>query len=458
MISRFQAPKILSISSGSEGPKFFLGFPSFRPMIIIRKLYRGYLKNIGFCRSSIDFVLQKIRYWNNSFLQFKCSYRAPYSIIRFRQYVLAHRLPVSILVSHCRAQIKSPKIFPTEDSLLVTPLLPSYEFNPIQVTTIQNATAIGGTNMVFVGDAVICHDVYDFRSDSTSEELHNRCFIDGNRNEIRWFKKIKIRQSISTAAVFLDACANNYSHWITEVLPRITAFCKQDRFKDIPIIVDEGLHMNLMESLGPIVGGNRKVYTLGRDKSLLVKSLFLVSATGYVPFGVKSKKYSQPSHGAFSSLALKQMREIFLGEIEKLPKRQWPNKIFLSRHSPTRNLLNESQLMLGLLGRGYRLINTAELSFLEQVQLFSGAREIVATTGAALASAIFAPPGAKISVIMSKHEDMIYMYWLNILSPLGVDLTYILGEISSNRHLGIHADYVISDDCVLDFLSDIENL
>lgn len=459
MNNRFQIPKYLNFSNYSKESDTSLRIFGIALVPKIQKFYRRYLKNIGFVRSSVGFTLPKIQRSTNLFFKFISHLysRRRYSIIRFREYVRATGSPASVLVSDCSVQTLLPKIFPMQDSLLVTPALPSYEFGAIQVATIKNATAIGGTNMIFVDDSVICHDMYDFKVDSTSEELHGRCSIDSNRNEILWFKKINGSIEISTAAVFLDACSHNYAHWITEVLPRIAAFCKQDCFNDIPIIIDDGLHINLMESLGLIVGIGRKLYTLRRDEPLHVESLFLVSATGYVPFGVRSQKYPIRSHGTFSSLALMQMRKFILGKMEKFPKHQWPKKILLVRNSSTRRLLNDNQLTFHLLGRGYKPINTAELTFLEQVQLFSESREIVATTGAALANAIFAPPGAKIYVIMPKHKDMIYKYWLNMLSPLEIDITYILGEPSSNQHLGIHADYVVSDKCISDFLLDMEN-
>ncbi len=457
MNNRFQIPKYFNVSYDSQVEDCFLPILYHHRILKIKNLYRKYFKNIGFFRSIVDFFLRKAHQAVNLFFRFKFSLSRRYSIIKFRDYIRANGSPVSNLVSECRAETPPPKIFPEKDSLLVRPAHPFYEFAPIQVATIQDATVIVGTNMIFVKEKIICHDLYDFKSDSTSEELHNRCSIDRKNNQITWFRKHKNRIKISTAAVFLDACAHNYAHWVTEVLPRIAAFCKQDSFNGIPIVVDDGLHINLMESLGPIVGGNREIYTLRKNESLFVEALFLVSAAGYVPFGVKSRSYSTPSQGVFSPLGLTQMRKFFMEEIEKFPKRQWPSKIFLLRKSSARNLLNENKLMLGLLERGFTPIDTNELTFLEQVQLFSNAREIVAVTGSSLVNAIFAGSGAKISVIMSKHKDMIYKYWLNMLSPLGIHLTYLLGNISSKKYLGIHSDFVISEECLLDFLSNMDN-
>jgi capsular polysaccharide biosynthesis protein len=459
MTNRFDIPKyfIIKIKPSTDALDEFL---NFHYVSKLDQLYIRYLKKIKPVQAAVFFSIRYVRSLLKLLISFKSlvNSRKSYPIIKFKEYVNKNGLTVTSLISSCNAQILLPKVYPLKDTWLVTPKLLSYEFGSIEVVALQNATVIGGSNMVFVDGIAICHDLYDFRVDETSEELHNLFRIDAKKNIVKINKESEHIQTLLTAAVFLDACAHNYAHWITEVLPRITAFCKDDRFKDVPLIIDQGLHINLMESLGPVVGNDRKILTLPCHQSLQIESLLLVSATGYVPFGVRSNKFFEPSHGVFNPLALKKMTEVMLEKIKKLPTRNWPDKIFLSRTNQTRNLSNSSILEAALFDRGFEQVNPGELTFLEQVQLFGSAREIVATTGSALVNAIFTPPGAKITVIMSKHQHMIYRYWLNMLSPLGLDITYILGEISSRKYLGIHADFVISDQSVLDFLADMDNV
>lgn len=427
----------------------------------LRQLYRRHFKKIPLVRAIAYFGFQCIR----TLIKLTEFCIGPlansgkhYPVFKFKEYVSKNGLKVIPLIGGCTVQVSLPKVYPSKEASLVTPKLPTFQVSSIDVVELQAATVVGGSNIVFSGGVAICHDLYDFKADDTSEELHNLFRIDPEKNTIKINKEPEYVESLTTAAIFLDSCAQNYAHWISEVLPRIAAFCKEDRFKDVPLIVDQGLHINLMESLSPIVGRNRKILTIPRHQFIEFDSLLLVSAAGYVPFGVRSTRFGEPSQGVFNPLALKQMAEVVIEKMKDLPQRQWPDKIFLTRPTKARNLINGLSLEFALADRGYTQIDPGELTFLEQVQLFSRAKKIVSTTGAALVNAIFSPPGSEITVIMSKHKEMIYRYWLNMLSPLGLDITYILGEAHSKKYLGIHADFVISNQCILDYFADMDNI
>jgi capsular polysaccharide biosynthesis protein len=129
-----------------------------------------------------------------------------------------------------------------------------------------------------------------------------------------------------------------------------------------------------------------------------------------------------------------------------------PEKIFLRRNSGTRKVANTAELEKLLLARGYVIVEPENLTFLRQIQLFSHAKEIVSPTGAALSNALVCEPGVQVAVLMSKHKDMIYRYWSNLLSPFGIRVSYALGSIVDNHDLGIHGDFSIDPGCMNDLL------
>ena len=57
---------------------------------------------------------------------------------------------------------------------------------------------------------------------------------------------------------------------------------------------------------------------------------------------------------------------------------------------------------------------------------------------------------------MSKHKDMIYGYWSNLLSPFGIRVSYVLGSIIENHDRGIHGDFAVDADCINDLLEGFE--
>ena len=368
-----------------------------------------------------------------------------------RSGISIHRLADAAFV-----ETPAPGVFPACDQGCLASPHDRYEFPEIFVATINNAVVYGGTNLVLAGGEVVCHDLYDFARDYTSEELHGRTRIDPKSTRIRWLLHDEAPEPIPAAAAFVDACALNYAHWMTEVLPRIVLFCAEERFHGVPIVVNDGLHRNIMESLVLVAGADREIITLPIGRALAVSQLYLTSAAGYVPFERRTKRLSGHSHGMFSPAAFEMLRSRLNAMAQKTVAEAWPEKIFLRRNSGTRKVVNTDEIERLMVGRGYVIVEPEKLTFLQQVQLFENAKAIVAPTGAALCNAIFCKPGTHVGIFMAKHKNMIYRYWSNMLAPMQVKVSHVLGDIVQNRGLGIHGDFAIDAGCVNDLLDSFE--
>lgn len=344
-----------------------------------------------------------------------------------------------------QVETPAPRVFPASyQGYLVAPH-ERYYFPQIEVVEIGAGMIYGGTNLVLAEDGVICHDLYDFERDYTSEELHGRTLIDPAKNRIRWLLHDDSPEKLPAAAAFVDACATNYAHWLTEVLPRIAAFCTEEQFKDIPIVVNDGLHKNIMESLFLVTGEGREIITLPIGRALQVEALYLTSVAGYVPFERRNNKIQNHSHGIFNPNAFELIRNQVSSFTENIPEEAWPEKIYIRRNSGARKVTNAEDLEWLFVGQGYVIVEPEKLSFLEQVQLFRNAKKIISPTGAALSNAIFCKPWVRVGVLMAKHENMIYRYWANMLSPLGIVVSYVIGDIIDDHSNGFHADFYIDE-------------
>ncbi|CAN5904180.1 hypothetical protein BH11PSE12_BH11PSE12_23770 [soil metagenome] len=346
-----------------------------------------------------------------------------------------------------------PNLFPIQDhDYLVSPH-DQYVFPEIFVAAIKNATVYGGTNLTLVDDEVICHNLYDFERDYTSEELHGRTLIDPKSMRIRWLLHDDTPVNIPLAATFVDACAPNYAHWITEVLPRIVMFCAEQRFKDIPIVVNDGLHKNIMESLFLVAGAEREIITVPIGKALAVDELYVTSVAGYVPFERRATKMDGHSHGMFSPSAFELLFDSLDILFSKDLEQDWPEKIFLRRNSGMRKVTNAGELENLMVSQGYTIIEPEKLSFSQQVQLFRNAKIIVGSSGAALANLVFAPKNTKIVILIGKFPDTSYWYWQNMACASGNIVSYVFGTINNNNTKGIHSDFTIDLD---DLMASIE--
>ena len=375
-----------------------------------------------------------------------------FSLIKLNDYVTAMGISTLPLLEGVQAASPKATVFPAVDQAYLASPHDSYNFPPVYVATVSNALVYGRTNLCFAENVAICHDLYDFERDSTEEERHGRHQIDVPQRRLRLLHSDNNPASIRVAAAFVDACAYNYAHWLTEVLPRIAAFCANKQFEGIPIIVDAGLHKNILESLCLITGPAREIITLPASQAIKVALLYITSVAGYVPYERRNDDLSDYSQGKFSTPALELMRQKIIPYAEKPAPHPWPKKIYIRRNSTIRTLSNAAELEQLFSSQGYIVVSPEKFNFLQQVGLFLNAEEIVSATGAALGSAIFCKPGTRIGVLMSKHERMVFRYWLHMLAPLKVDVFYLLGELDAKGRHSMHGDFSVNCNDAFDFL------
>ena len=378
------------------------------------------------------------------------------TLIRFGDYLKSHHTPTRKILDAVLIETSPPQVFPVIEPECVALFHSAYKYPEIYVASVVDALIYGGSNLVLVDELVLCHDLYEFESDFTSEELHGRTLIDPDKKRIRWMTNDSDPVRLSVAAVFLDACASNYAHWMTEVLPRIFLFCSTDISENTPIVVNDGLHKNIMESLFLVTGSNREIITLPVGRALSVAKLYVTSPTGYVPFDRRVKLGTSHSHGRFSATAFIKLR-IYLDSLDTGSEFEvWPEKVYLRRNSSARKVINESAIEKLLFSHGYVSIEPEKLTFLQQIKLFKNARKIISPTGAALASAIVCRTGTKIAILMGEHKDMIYGYWNSLLDPIGIQVRNILGKISEHHDAGIHGDFEVNIKDIRDLLENFE--
>jgi capsular polysaccharide biosynthesis protein len=335
-----------------------------------------------------------------------------------------------------------PDAYPKDGKEHRNSLHTSYEFPIIYIARLHNATVTGATNLVMTDDSVVCHDLYDFAHDYTSEELNGRTFIWPYRERIAWLMHTTSSHEFERAACFTDACAHNYAHWMTEVLPRINLFCQTEASQKVPLIVDDGLHRNLMESLRTVVGDKREFVTLPAGATALVRHLSTTSVTGYVPFERRSNRLKNHSHGRFSPFALQSLRKC-LQERQGVQTDSPMRRVFIKRNSGIRNIANGKQIEKLLIDLGFFVVEPEFLTHAQQIELFSNAEVLVGATGAAMANLIFCKPSTKIVIMISDYKFMPYGYWQNMACAVGNKVTYVLGRcMGAITHL--HSDFEVA--------------
>jgi capsular polysaccharide biosynthesis protein len=350
------------------------------------------------------------------------------SLVKLSDYIKAKSIEAANILDSAKVETPVPKVFPSEEQKFLSSPHDYYDFPSIYITEISNALIYGGTNFVFTQDAVLHHDFYDFDRDYTCEELNNRHLINIEKKNIRLLCRDDRPKLIPAGAVFVDSCARNYAHWLTEVLPRVAIFCAQKEFADVPIIINDGLHKNVMESLAFIVGNKRKIFLLPISRAASVRRLYVTSPSGYVPFEFREQINTPVAQGVFNPHAMRLMIGNLRANIVQ-KKNAFSEKIYIRRNSKGKRALNLLEVEGFLLEQGFTFIEPEKLSFAEQVILFTNAKIIVGSSGAGMANLMFCSPAAHVIILIGKSQRLSYWYWQNIACTVNCTISYVLGTI-----------------------------
>lgn len=366
-----------------------------------------------------------------------------------------HGLQKTVLAAPHPVETPAPRVYPAQDQHHLKSPHNSYTFPETFVTELPDALVQGGTNIVVAKHCAVHHDLFNRVQDFTSEERHARLCVDVEVGTARWAAMDPAPERLDVAANFVDACALNYAHWLTEVAPRIALLCVRPEFDGVPFIVNGGLHPNIMESLQALATDRHPIVVLPMGRSISVSRLYLVSCAGYVPFEPRGAHSTGMSHGKFSRLAFDAMRHACVAS-PQLQARPTPSRIFLRRNSGVRRLMNSDAIESLLVARGFTVVEPEKLSFAIQVQLFRHANVVIGPTGAALANLIFSESHVRIAILISRQEDVIYWYWQNMARASGKNVSYVFGSNFNSSARNVHADFEVPLESVIEFVNDLD--
>lgn len=424
-----------------------------------RKLYRTHLKKI--------LIFRIIKY-----IALKIYFRYPLFFVKLsRLFFIENR---SLKLISMTAYIKKEKVWflniqPQINSLIAGPRfigkyppegadkVVSLIEPPITISRLTNIMVMGGTDLIFTKKFAIHPDIQDPNRDVIPAEYHEVIKVDainasltvGLQREPRHFKY---------AINLLGNCTGNYAHWLTETLPKLVLIDEQSDFKNYPILVDEGIHPNILLSITLLNKFQREVIEIGRWEAVFVESLIDISPPGYAPAEnreyFENRVFPKPSSVFFnfSSYAMNKLRHAAWDAADSVStiSNDFGKKLYLCRAKKStgngRLVMNIDKVEELISDSGFTLINPAEMSFAEQIKIFKHADFIVSPIGAALVNAVFLPPKSNILVLSPYHENANYYYFSNLMGALGHNMYYIIGpqveNTNSKDHI-VHKNYSI---------------
>lgn len=271
----------------------------------------------------------------------------------------------------------------------------------------------------------------------------------------------KSKSQISTGIFFLGHYWQNYAHWLMEHLPRLRLLDKLPQYDGLPILINEGLFPQQMESLQALCGDRYPIQTLPRDQRFEVERLIYPSnLTASINMRFRLGAEPAPDDVSFHPEAISYLRQRLIPD-DKTDRpgtrRLWISRI-ARRGYGQRRMVNEAEIEALFLAKGFERILPETMSFRQQVETFADAAIIAGASGAGMINLLFAPPTARILMFVKDHPLTHYYYFANVAQAVGQELVYVCGKPLPNFrvpivHADFHVDPAIARQALNDFLA-----
>ena len=317
----------------------------------------------------------------------------------------------------CHQKSKYYQIYPSHSSHRILPKLTDRQFHCKFQRAIEHKHRETFVNVISGGrvfsqsamvispdDKLILETSKDFNVKADKKKaLSHRAF--------RYLKLPCVRRIDGSVAILSTMGSNNYFHWMTEALPRFKLI------EESPIDIDSIEKFVVNDSLPAI---HETISLLGLPTHKLIychPHMHIESAELIVP--------SLPDIASQTPQWVCQfLRDKFLSAANNTIS--GTEKIYISRDKArARNVVNESELINLLENHGFRTVYLEDLSFLEQVSLFSSARFIVSPHGAGLTNLIFCRPRTKVLELFSPRYVSL-VFWF-ISNHINLEYHYFIG-------------------------------
>jgi len=201
---------------------------------------------------------------------------------------------------------------------------------------------------------------------------------------------VSFSSAFAAGLVFHNAWSSGYYHWLVEAMPRLIKL--KERWGNVPLVIPQSLpNPWFRDWLYSISEG--KYYDFRRGSMLIRKCTFQENPK-------KMSEYSRPDVNAvadyfFNFFSIDQSSE------------GCDLKVYITRRNAGhRKVANESDVTIFLERQGFLIASLDDMSFPEQVKLFSNSSLVVSIHGAGLSNILFMKEGARVvELIQRPHPE-----------------------------------------------------
>jgi capsular polysaccharide biosynthesis protein len=243
----------------------------------------------------------------------------------------------------------------------------------------------------------------------------------------KWKSVLRLRvlpkEHLDIAIWGVQDWADNYFHWVTEMLPRLWAVHKTNR--EVPVLLLEKVSiLPFVKQAMEFFKIPFKVVPVGRGMTVGCLLACKVPHVG---------QFNQYLLSAFRSDVLSS----YPSERIILPIR----KLYISRSDARRRkIVNEEALWQTLQHHGFDKVELDGMNWPDQVRLFRESVLVVSNHGAGLSNIMFMPADGRVIELKSLYND--YWCFYSLARVCHLQYTYLLCDATSDNHRSadIHVD------------------
>jgi hypothetical protein len=265
---------------------------------------------------------------------------------------------------------------------------------PKELDEIKGRYILGPQRLYVFSEAVICG------SDAVSLTRRGKIILE---NSMGWRKRaiyefinalgdgilregVGSEKATESAVVMTGQWVDNYHHWLIDYLPRLALLRDADNLEgdELNIVLRENPEEWMLKSIN-MLGYNEEDIIYWSEGSLKVDKLIVPSHTRYTHEGQKKYNKKWP---VYSSEGLKRVSKMLKDTINhEISKGKF---VYISRaDADSRRVINEEELIKEVHNYGFESYKLSNISFKDQVKLFSSSEVIISPHGAGLSNMIF---------------------------------------------------------------------
>ncbi len=232
----------------------------------------------------------------------------------------------------------------------------------------------------------------------------------------------KIQIEEKNCLIIHNHWSSGYHHWVTEALTRLLVV----DHKSYNLIIPEDYPEFALDSLHYF--DFNSIIRLPAQTGCFVKDVVIPP---------------NPASGHYNSHTLLQLKTVLTQNLKPTINNR-NKKIYVSRkNAKVRKIENETDVINLLQDNGYEILYAEELSFKQQIEIFSQCTDLISIHGAALTNCLFMPEGSNVIELYREPQanlpEMNYCYQRQT-AALGLNHHYIFCKTGEN--LGTHIDKI----------------